>query len=55
MATKEKKNLRWVVVLEDTWSDDDSLAGGPAGKDDVLDILSDMPGFKVISVSKQAK
>lgn len=51
MATKAKKNPRWLVVLEDVWAG----SADAATKADLLHWLSDLDddGFKVVKVTKQ--
>lgn len=57
MATKKvvkKKNPRWIAVLEDVWANqpgDNSC--GPASKAELLDMLSNLSGFKVVKLTRE--
>ena len=50
MATKAKKNPRWVAVLEDLWANSD----GPANKAEVMEmVFNNLLGFKVVKLTRE--
>ena len=50
-ATVKKKNPRWVAVLEDMWAYD--KVGSPASKAEIMDGLCELPGFKVVKLTRE--